>query len=187
MDTGIHFEITMRLLFGETAYQIASTESNPKHRREWLQKSVRRLLRLVDSLDTTPRHKQMLMAELEEIAGSLKRTNDPSWDLVYRLFRLCFRLFGYDFVRGARCHTPVYYQTPDQHFTTLLLAGGDGSQDYQDKRNAIAIRESLVKELRGRGMDDFKISLVLNISEHEVKKLRSNPALARTGKLRRPA
>ena len=187
MDAGMRFELTMSLLFGDKAYQIAGTEANPIHRREWLQKATRELMRLVDSVDTTTRHRKMLMAELEAINELLKGANEASWDLVYRLFRLSVRLFGIDYGKGAKCHTPVYFQTPEQHFTTLLLSGGDASQDYNDKKNAISIRESIVKDLRSQGMDDFKISLVLNISERAVKKLRPNPALKRARQKRRAA
>lgn len=182
MDTGMRFELTMRLLFGDKAYQIAGTEANPKHRKEWLQKSVRKLLRLVDGVDTTLRHKKMLMAELDAINELLKQGNDASWDLVYRLFRLSFRLLGFDYPNGANCHTPIYFQTPDQHFTTLLLSGGDVNQDYGDKNNAISIRESIVRSLKSGGLDDFKISLVLNISEYEVKKMRHAGRSGRSGK-----
>ena len=58
MDHGMDFELTMSLLFGDKAYQIAGTEANPKHRREWLQKSVRELLRVTNALDATPRQKK---------------------------------------------------------------------------------------------------------------------------------
>ncbi len=177
MDRGMKFETTMRLLFGEKAYQTAGAESSPKHRREWLQRVVRELLRLVNTLDTTPRHKTMLMRELEEVSRSLKGAVDPSWDIVYRLFRLCMRLFGFDYVSGARCHTPVYWQTPDQRFTNRMLDGGDPMGGYQEEKDAISIRRDVVEDLKKKGLDDFKISLVLNTSEFAVKRLRSNPVV----------
>lgn len=177
MDRGMQFENAMRLLFGEKAYQIASTEANPKHRREWLQRTLRQLLRMVDSLDTTPCHKKMLMLELEAVSGALEERQDASWELVYRLFRLCMRLFG--FSAGARCYTPTYWQTPDQHHTERILEGRDHVW-YQEQQDAISIRRHVVKGLKNKGHDDFKISLVLNTSEHAVKQLRSNPPLQRT-------
>jgi hypothetical protein len=181
MDTGMHFETTMRLLFGEKAYQIAGTEANPKHRREWLQRAVRELLCTINTLDTTPRHKQMLMTELEVIADLLKGAKEASWELVYRFLRLSSRLIGFDYVQGARCHTPVYYQSSNQYFTSQILDGGDPMQDYYDKKNAISVRQSIVKDLKAKGFDDFKISLVLNTTEYEVKKLRSNPDVPNVG------
>src|SRR2546428_618712 len=115
IDNAMEFELAMRLLFGEKAYHIASLASHPTHRREWLQKAVKKLLRISNELDTTPRHKQMLMTELEVVSRLLKKTTDPSWELVFHLLRLSMRLLGFDFVRGARCHTPTYHQTAAQH------------------------------------------------------------------------
>lgn len=180
MDTAMDFEITMRILFGKKAYHIASSEANPTHRREWLQKAIRKLTRTINDLDTTVRHKQMLMAESEAISQLLKRAKEPSWELVYRFFRLASRLLGYDFVRGARCHSPLYWQSPAQHHTTHVFNGGDVMQDYYDQKDAISVRRSVVEDLKAKGFDDFKISLVLNITEYEVKQLRSNHSLQGT-------
>lgn len=168
----------MRLLFGQKAYQSAGCEGSPAARREWLQKAVRELLRVVDSLDTTPRHKQALMAELEAITQLLKRIKEPTWVLVYGLFRLTLQLLG--FYGGAKCHTPAYFQTREQYFTVQLL-GGDASQYYYDQKDAISLRRDLVMRLRDEGFDDFKISLVLNTTEHQVKQLRSWRKPKRTG------
>ena len=187
MDRGMQFEITMRLLFGEKAYQIAGIEANPKHRREWLQKAVRELLRLVNALDTTPRHKKMLMAELEAVSRALKGAAEPSWEVVYRLFRLCMRLFGFDYVAGARCHTPAYWQTPDQRHTERILDGDDPMRGYEEEKDAVSIRRDVVEELRKKGLDDFKISLVLNTSEYAIKQLRSNLLVRPTRRKRRAA
>lgn len=177
MDNAMEFEITMRLLFGDNAYQIASSEANPTHRREWLRRAIRKLTRTINNLDTTVRHKQMLMVEAEGISQLLKRAKEPSWELIYCFFRLASRLLGYDFVRGARCHSPLYWQSPEQHHTTHVFSGGDVMQDYYDRKDAISVRRSVVEDLKAKGFDDFKISLVLNITEYEVKQLRSNPAV----------
>ena len=46
-------------------------------------------------------------------------------------------------------------------------------QDYYDKKNAIAIRRSVIQRLKSQGLDNYKIGLVLNITEYEVRKLSS--------------
>lgn len=183
----MQFENTMRILFGEKAYQIAGTEANPKHRREWLQKALRELLRMVDSLDTVPRHKKMLMLELEAVSSVLKGSAEPSWELVYRLFRLCMRLFGFDYMSGVRCHTPVYWQSPNQRHTARIMEGEDPMRGDEEEKDAISVRRGVAEELKKRGFDDFKISLVLNTSEHAVKQLRSNPLVQPTRRKRRAA
>ncbi len=82
MDIGMYFEMTMRLLFGQKAYQTAGSEMHPGHRRAWLQKAVRQFMRLVNGLETTPRHKQILMTDLEGISEALKGTREASWEPV---------------------------------------------------------------------------------------------------------
>lgn len=174
-DTPMEFEITMRLLFGDRADHIASSHNHHGHRNSWLRKAIRKLLRLVNDLNTTPRHKQMLMNELGGATAHLKRAKAPSWDLVYALLRLSMRLLGCDYLRGARCHTPFYWQTPAQYDTSTILQGGDVMQLHYDRSNAVALRREVVETLRNKGVSDFVISLVLNTSEYEVKQLRSNP------------
>ena len=122
----------------------------------------------------------MLMYELGEAESHLKRTKVPSWDVVYALFRLSMRLLGCDYLRGARCHTPFYWQTPAQYDTSTILNGGDVMQLHYDQTNAGTLRREIVETLKTKGVSDFMISLVLNTSEYEVKQLRSNPSLNRT-------
>jgi hypothetical protein len=170
MDNAYDFELTMRLLFGDKAYQIAGLEDDPSYRRKWLQKAILKLMRIIYSLDTTPRHKQMLMMELEAIKELLKGTTEPSWELVYRFLNLASRLLGYDYMLGAKCHSLSYWQTPEQYYTAHKCNKGNVQQVYQDQGDVISARYSVIENLKSKGFDDFKISLVLNTTEHEVKK-----------------
>lgn len=111
VDGGMDFETTVRLFLGDRAYQIAGGENDDKYTREWLLKVAKKMLRSIDVLESTTRHKQMLMTEAEKLIQSLKGKNRSPWTLVYCLFRLCGRLLGFDF-QGSIVHTPIYYQTP---------------------------------------------------------------------------
>ena len=144
MTVAMNFERTMRLLFGEKAYHIADEHGSVQGRRTWLTKALQLLTQEVDKLDTTVRHQQMLMGELEAIAALVKTEREASWSLVYRLFRLASRLMGFDYVHGSKCHTAIYWQTPAQNLNSVVFEGGDIMQDYYDKQNAIAVRRSLV-------------------------------------------
>jgi hypothetical protein len=170
MNTEMLFEFTMRLYFGDKAYQTAGQVNNPKHRREWLRKVIRLLMKQIDTLDTTPRHKQVLMANAEAIRDAIGRNDAPSWDLILRLVAFIGRLLGLDFHRGSRCHSIAYFQTPAQYYTADLLAHGDALQDY-DKKDAVSIRREVIAFLKGKGLSDFKVALVLHTTEYEVKKL----------------
>ena len=172
MDTSMDFELTMRMLFGDKAYQIASQEAHPTHRRKWIGKAVKQLLRDADKFDTTVRHKKMLLADLEAISNMLKGVKEPSWSIIYRLLRVCVRLFGYDFPHGARCHTPAYWQNSSQHYTAEIFQGGDAMLDYYDEQDTISVRQTVVMDLKKQGLSDFKIALVLNTTEYAVKQLR---------------
>lgn len=176
MDAAMDFELTTRLLFGDKAYQIADQHGSTKSRRDWLMKAIKMLTREVDNLDTTLRHKQMLMSELEAIAALVKSDSEPSWDIMCRFLRLASRLLGFDYVRGARCHTLTCWQTPAQNLNSVVFEDGDIMQGDYDEKNAIAVRGSVVQNLKSQGLDDYHIALVLNITEYRVKKLRATPS-----------
>lgn len=171
---GLFFERTMSLFFGDKAYNIASEESSIRYRKEWLGRAAKRIIKRVNELDTTTRHKQLLMVESEKFLAATKSRKPDPWNLVYRLLRLCGRLLGFDFYRGSIVHTPVYHQTAGQHFTSIILAGGDAMQDYYDRKDAISIRKKVIENLKKEGFDHFKIALILNTTEYEVKKLSKN-------------
>ena len=173
------FEHIMQLYFGEKANHVAGQANSPRDRREWLRRVVRLLLKRIDSLETTPRHRQVLMANVEAVARAIGADAEPSWKLVFVLFAVIGRLMGLDFERGARCHSLAYFQTPSQHFTADLLEHDQPTQNAEDKRDAIRIRGDIIRLLKERGLSDFKIALVLSTTEYEVKKLRKGlgPAL----------
>lgn len=169
---GMDFELTMRLFMGDKAYHIAGQESHDKYRREWLLKAAKIIIRRVDALESTTRHQQMLMNEAEQLIQSLKGVKVTPWSIVYRLFCLCGRLWGFDFVRGSILHTPIYYQNPEQYYTSEILSGGDTLQDYYDKKDALSTRKRIAEQLKKEGLTDFKIALVLNTTEYQIKKMR---------------
>ncbi len=175
MGTGYRFEQAMKLLFGKKADDIAGSESTD--RKKWLQNAVRKLQQVINTLDTTPSHKEPFESELESIMELINNNAEvASWDLVYRLFRLSSRLLGFNDFNGGRSHSLVYFQTSGQYYSSRLVHGGDALQESRDKNGATSLRVSIVKELKAKGYDEFMISLVLNTTEYEVKKMRSNSA-----------
>lgn len=172
MDRPMWFELTVRLFLGDKAYQIAGQEGNEKYRKEWLQKVAKVIMKWIDELDTTTGHQKVLAAEAENFFNAVKSRTLAPWSLIYILLRLCGRLLGFDFIRGSILHTPTYHQTNDQYYTTHILEGGDPMQDYYDRKDTISVRRRLVEQLKDEGFTDFKIALVLNTTEYQVKKLR---------------
>jgi len=169
----MEFELTFRLLFGDRAKYIEGQQANTKSRTAWLRKALDRIERDIDKLETTARHKQMLLGEVEAARETAQLKSESGWPLVYCLLRLVVRLLGYDFVRGAKCHTATYWQSAPQNLNSVVFQGGDIMQDYYDRKNAVAVRRDVVMHLKKQRLSDYRIALVLNTTEYEIKKLRA--------------
>jgi hypothetical protein len=170
----------MWLLFGKEAYGIASLEENPSARRKWLLKAIRRLIKEATRIDSTVRHREVLVVELQQVGEQVRTSTDPDWHTFYLLLSIVMRLLGYDYGNGERLHTPIYVQDAVQH-REAAMAKGKRSDEYQkDQENVIGIRRQLVRELVEKGHDTFTVSLIMNCSEYEVKKFRSNRDIGRS-------
>ena len=172
IDQGMDLELALRLFLGKKAYHSASAESYVTSKLKWLQKVAKRIILRIDELDTTTRHKQMLASEAERFLEKVNSSKVSAWEVVYVLLRLCGRLLGFDYLSGSIVHTPVYYQSHSQYYTSHILQGGDVMQDYYDQKDMVSARKRIVKQLKEEGLSDFKIALILNTSEYQIKKLR---------------
>ena len=168
----MQFERTLMLFFGDTAYQTAGQEATPSSRRQWIRCVLTLIIKAVDKIETTVRHKQLLMKHAEDAHKSVGTSDQPSWKFVYHLINLIGRLIGLDYHRGTRLHTLSYWQTYSQFYAGIIQSGGDGIQDYYDELDAVTIRQRVVHLLKKEGFSDFKIALVLHTTEHEVQQLR---------------
>jgi hypothetical protein len=81
-------------------------------------------------------------------------------------------LVGFDFLRGSILHTPFYYQEVDQYYTGQILNGEDTMQDFYDQKDAVSTQKRLIEQLKEEGFTDFKIALIINTTEYQVKKIR---------------
>jgi hypothetical protein len=54
------FEMTMRMFLGGEAYQTAGQVHNEKHRKEWYRKCLKKIVKQVQEIDTTTRHKESI-------------------------------------------------------------------------------------------------------------------------------
>ena len=179
----MHFEHTMRLLFGEAAYGIAGSEEIPSRRRQWLLKVVKKLRKESTQLDSTPRHREILLLHLKLLDAELRASLDASWEMIYELLSIVIRMFGYDYGEGEKLHTPIFVQDHYQHYKSSLTAGLKRKEYEEYSNNPIRIRRQLVRKFMDEGLDLFSISLILNSSEYEIKKLRSEKPDSRTGQI----
>ena len=174
MDTGYEllFEKTIQIFWGDKAYQIAGQVHNEKYRKEWYQKALKKIIVKIQEIETSTKHKEQLSYLSQQTLKCLDNQKFIETEFTLYLLRLTGALLGIIPAQGVCIATPMYYQTPDQHFTEVIISGSDALQDYYVKKNSVAIRQKIVKQLKEEGLNDFDISLVLNTSEYQVKKLR---------------
>jgi hypothetical protein len=125
-------------------------------------------------LDTTTRHKERLLSDLERLERSIKGFGNE-WDIIFRLLFLCSRLLGYDFAQGIVYNNPVYFQSPSQYYSSrrnVKRDSGSLEERFKDEKNTITKQKDIIKSLEAEGYDDFHIALILGMSEYQIKKLK---------------
>ena len=175
MDLGYEmlFETTIRTFLGNKAYHIAGQVHIEKHRKEWYRKALKKIIAKVQDIDTSIKHKEQLAHWSERALDVLGEKKFREIEFTLYLLRLTGALLGFAGVRGANVATLMYYQTSQQYYTEVISDGGDVMQDYYDQKNSVSIRKKLVAQLKEEGFSDFKIALILNTTEFQVKKLKN--------------
>jgi len=173
IDHSMNFELAMRQFFGEKAYHIAGGYNNPKYVKQWLKKAIRKMKKDIMNLDTTSRHKETLINDIGRLERNLK-SSDP-FEIIIVLFSICSRFLGYDFLKGEKFNIPIYSQNASQYYWSKILK--DSSINYSREQSRIQMnivrkQKEIIKSLLKEGFDDFQISLVLNVSEYQIKKLK---------------
>jgi len=165
------FEHMLRQFFGDKAFGCQGFRKNINLTKRELKKVVLKIENRVDSLDTTSRHKETMLCEVEKLKNDLSKKEIDSWAVVIHLFSLVSRLLGYDYLKGF-INTPVYHQTADQYYSQVIFEGGDVMQNFYDKKNLVTIRKKLYYDLK-KEYSDFKIAQILNTTEYQIKKLKN--------------
>ncbi|MBI5076150.1 MAG: hypothetical protein HZB62_13415 [Nitrospirae bacterium] len=166
------FETTIRVFLGDKAYHIAGQVHTDKYRLDWYKKALKKIVKRLHELETTTKHKEQLTywAERALKASNTKDFDETSFSLC--LFRLVGALLGFVTVRGMILYNPIYHQERSQHNAERMLQTGDPLQPYLDGKSTIGIRKKIIQQLKSEGLTDYDISLVLNTTEYEIKKLR---------------
>jgi hypothetical protein len=175
MDIGqeMLFETTIRAFLGQKAYHIASQAHSQKARVGSYRKVFKKIVKQVQTIDASAKHKEQLEYFSNQLYDLVKGRNFNEQIFSLYLLRFTGTLLGYLSLRGSCLATPTYFQTPSQYYTQLIFNGGDTMRDYYDEHSATGVRIRLVAQLKDEGLNDFQISLVLNVTEYEVKKLRA--------------
>lgn len=160
------FETTMRMFLGDAAYQTAGQVYNEKHRKEWYRKSLKKIIKKVQKIDTITRHKESIAYCAERALSALsdKPFNESKFSML--LLSLVGSLLGF----VATGTIPVYLRTFHAESEEKRIDMVDLMRDYHE--NSVSVRRRIADQLRKEGLNDFQIALVLNTSEYQVKKLR---------------
>jgi len=176
-DFRMDFEYCIRQFLGDKAYHIADFANDDVSARRWLRKCVAKMKKRVDGLDTTTRHKEMLMTELNDLDERLKQKDAlENKATVINLFWLISRLFGYDAVSGKVYNEPFYHQTFGQYFMEAVswkrYGQNWGDIHKEENNNIITWRKRVYLMLKKKGLNDNQIARILNITEYQLKKMK---------------
>jgi len=167
-NLGIDFEYMLRRFLGEKAFGRAGFEQNDGSFRKCLQDITPVLRRQIKYLDTTERHKKMLLNEVEGLHDLLKvRGGGTEKQMIIKLYSLVARLFGFYSIDGIVRWQPFYHQTLSEHFW-------EEDKDHEARenhwRNIYAHQDKIYMELREQGLSDQIIAGILNTTEYQIKK-----------------
>ena len=160
------FEMTLRMFLGDNALHTASQVYNVKYRKDWYRKLLKRIIRRVQEIDTTIKHKESMAYYAERALSALAERPFNETKLSILLLGLVGSLLGF----VAAGTTPVYLRTFQTDAVSKNTDVVDLMQDYD--RNSVSVRKRITDQLKEEGFNDFQIALILNTSEYQVKKLR---------------
>jgi hypothetical protein len=167
------FEHAMAQFFGIKAEYIANDFYDKRKVNKWFIKAIYKMSKDIQNIDTTTRHKEILMDNLEWVKTDIKEHVEPMI-IISHLFMLCSRFLGYDYVKGVSFHTPFYYQTHGQYCSHQALNSGKDRLELHrsDHRNILIKQKEIAYNLTKEGFNDFQIGMILGLSEYRIKKMK---------------
>jgi hypothetical protein len=178
-DLGIHFEYCVRQFLGDKAYHIAGYFNDDVLFKKYLKKCIKVAKGRILKIDTTTRHKEMLLNNLSDLEDHLraKKISNESKEIIVDSFWLISRLLGYDGVSGYTFNEPFYYQSSSQYEKEIM--SWPNTEDYwKDKQkrtdNIISERKLIYQLLKEKDYGDQEIAQILNTTEYEIKKMKHN-------------
>ena len=163
------FETTIRSFLGDKALHVASHVHSETQRRKWYRKVLKKVVREMQTLDSSTLHKEEIVKWSEKALVSLSEQPPNDGRFTLCLLRLLGSLLGFVGLKPYRIATLAYFQTRSQEFTEQLVRGDGNVEDRHE--STLSIRREIIGQLRDEGRTYFEISLVLNSSEYHVKKL----------------
>lgn len=176
-ELGISFEYAIRQFLGDKAHGIAGAERDESSFRNELRSCIPVMRKRIKELDTTTRHKEMLMGEVDTLGDLLKvRKGGTEKEIIVKLFWLISRLFGFDAISGRVYNQPFYHQYFHQFIEDQVSWGKRdyGSVLRGQRLNIITLKKDTYRFLAGKGLPDQLIAEVMNTSDYHIKKIKHN-------------
>jgi len=173
MRISLYFEHVMSLFLGKSAYQCAGEEANEKARNKRLNAVAKVIVKRVDTIDSTTRLKRKILMGAENFFEATKEKNISTKNLLYVLLWFCGSLLGMESNGriNAITHSLFYWQTKNQYITSDIIEGKDGIQEYEDKKYIFDARKKTIEKLKKEGFTYFKIAMIFNTTEYQIKKI----------------
>ncbi|MEX2411470.1 MAG: hypothetical protein WD607_08920 [Candidatus Paceibacterota bacterium] len=171
-DFPMQFELMCRQFLGDIAYHEANAYGDEKYYKKIIIKCINKLNKDIDALDTTNRHKERILSNIQDLKDALNNGEVDYKEAFTLSFMLISRLIGYDYVVGRKYNTPFYYQTSEQYYDQKVKEGNDWGAEHRDKDNFISLRKKVYNYLKNEDCSDFVVAQVLNTSEYQIKKLK---------------
>lgn len=173
MNISLYFERVMGLFLGKRAYGCACEETNEKVRNKRLNAVAKVILKRIDKIDSTTRLKRKLLLGAEDFFETTKGKDISTKNLLYALLWFCGSLLGFESNGrvNAITHSLFYWQNKNQYIMSNIIEGKDDMQECKDKKYIFNIRKKIVKNLKTEGLTYYKIALIFNTTEYQVKKM----------------
>lgn len=173
----LNFEYAIRQFLGNEADHIADHLHDDILFRKWLRKCLTVVKKRMLKMDTTSRHKEMLLNEVGKLDSLLKsRKGGSEKEIIIALYWLMSRLLGLDAVSGKIYNEPFYHQTYGQFFLELASwkNSGKGWSDIDNEihQNTITGQRDVYTYLKKKNLSDNEIAKILNTTELQIKKLK---------------
>jgi len=173
MKISLYFEHVMSLFLGENAHQCAGEEANEKARNKRLNTVAKVMIKRVNTIDSDTRLKRKLLIGAEKFFEATKEKDISTKNLLYVLLWFCGSLLGFEYIgqTNAITHSLFYWQNKNQYITSDIIEGKDSMQEYEDKKNIFDARKKAIKNLKNEGFTYFKIAIIFNTTEYQIKKI----------------
>ncbi|MBA3046423.1 MAG: hypothetical protein KKH41_01435 [Candidatus Thermoplasmatota archaeon] len=174
-DYNIEMEFAFATVLGESVYNNAGLYDDPKYVKKdflrWINSIEKRIIELTEYDE---RLLLLTTIHLDRIKENLKKisTEYVEWEIISDMIALISNLLGYDFLGEINHHAFFYQDKFQMEHTEREMSGRRVMEDWKwGDQNLQNYQVDIVMSLKEKGLTQFQISRIMNISQYKVKKL----------------